>query len=132
MVEISMAMFLLRWRFDYADRPSKTGQWSRAATIETDMAYYQNKEGIVRASIEGKDVITREIKTLAECDGWDYVNFQWMDVVRGRSDGLCTRQHIGLKLITRDFWVEVYAKGLIKKIPRTEEDKNYHYATFGR
>lgn len=114
------------------DRPSRTGQWSRAATLETDMAYYQNKEGIVRASIEGKDVITREITTLAECDGWDWVNFQWMAIFAARSDGVGQHHHVGLKLVTREFWIEVYAKGGVRKLPRTEEDKNFHYATFGR
>jgi len=125
-------MYLLRWRFDYLDRPTKYGQWSRAATLETDMAYFQNKEGLVRASVEGKDILTREIKTLAECDGWDYVNFQWMAELRMRSDGYGTSQHVGLKLVTRDFWIEVYARGNVLRVPRTEEDKNYHYATFGR
>jgi hypothetical protein len=96
------------------------------------MAYFQNKEGLVRASVEGKDILTREIKTLAECDGWDYVNFQWMAELRMRSDGYGTSQHVGLKLVTRDFWIEVYARGNVLRVPRTEEDKNYHYATFGR
>lgn len=126
-------MYLLRWRFDYLDRPSKMGQWSRPATLETDMAFFQNKEGVIRCSVEGKDVVSREVKTLAECEGWDYVNFQWMALLRNNGNGQAFLDHVGLKLITREFWIEVYAKnGLVRKLQRDEEDKNFHYATFGR
>ena len=125
--------YLLRWRFDYLDRPTKYGQWSRPATLVSDMAYAQHKEGIVRASVEGKDVETREVRILAECDGWDFVNFQWMAEFRAGSDGYGSHRHVGLKLVTRENWIEVYVRGgIVKVVPRTEEDKNFQYAIFGR
>lgn len=125
-------MYLLRWRFDYLNRTTKIGQWSRGATLEQDMAYFQNKEGVIRAAIEGKHQVSREVRILAECDGHDFVNFQWMAEFRGNVKGGGSSHHTGLKLVTRDFWIEVYARGFQIKKPRTEEDKKFHYATFGR
>lgn len=125
-------LYLLRWHFDYVGNLPKYGQWSRAASRQEDMAYCQNKEGLVRASVEGKNVVTREVVTLAECDGHDFVNFQWMAEFRAKSDGSGTYHHVGLKLVTRENWVEVYTRGQVKIVPRTEEDKKFHYATFGR
>lgn len=138
-------MYLLRWRFDYLAKTSRMGQWSRGATLEGDMACFQNKEGLVRAAVEGKYIsesptqrngkLIKQYDTLilAECDGWDFVNFQWMAELHMRSDGKGSHHHVGLKMVTREQWVEVYAvNGLSKSIPRTDEDKIFHYETFGR
>lgn len=122
-------MYLLRWRFDYVDRPSRWGQWARAATLETDMAYYQNREGLVRACIEAKDQVTREVKTIVECDGHDYVNFSWMAEYRG---GTGETHHLGLMMTTREKHVKAFAIGKVVVEDRTDEDKKYNYATFGR
>lgn len=128
------AQFRLRWRFDFnGNRPSIYGQWDRDADRESEKACYQNKEGLVRASIEMKDRETLAVSTLAECDGWDFVNFQWLAEFRGNvKTGKGFHRHVGLCLVTRDFWNNVYYAGRIVQEPRTEEDKQYHYATFGR
>lgn len=127
----------LRWRFDYAGRKSKWGMWNNPGEREEDMAYRQNKEGLVRVAIEGKHRRTFDIVTLAECDGWDYVNTEWMAACLAAAFFTTERapsQHylVGLKIKTRDHELQVYPTGAVNKVPRTAEDKNYHYATFGR
>jgi hypothetical protein len=124
----------LRWRFDFFGRPSKYGQWNRPGTTPETQAWCQNKEGLVRASIEGKNMVTKEIETLAECDGHDFVNFQWMAAAKMKPffKGTANVAHflVGLKIITRDSAVEVYPNGEVRKNERTE--KNVQYATFGK
>jgi len=44
--------YRLRWRFDYANRPTKVGKWSHPGTTRETQAKYQAKEGLVRAAIE--------------------------------------------------------------------------------
>src|SRR3990172_4226027 len=75
--------YLLRWRFDFSDKPTRYGVWN--SSIEP--AWSVNKNNLVRASIEGKDMQTRETRIIAECDGWDFVNFEWV---------AATPIHIGL------------------------------------
>lgn len=124
----------LRWRFDFSGRPAKYGQWDKPGETPETQAWCQNKEGLVRASIEGKDVVTKELVTVAECDGWDFVNFQWMAaaIVKPFFRGTANAAHFltGLKLITREKAFEAYPTGEMRLIDRTE--KNINYATFGR
>ena len=108
--------------------------WSLPAKNQQDMAAFSNKEGLVRASIEGKNFLTRNIRTLAECDGHDFNNFQWMAEFRSQGMFATTGVHqlLGLKLVTRDLYMEVYSSGEVKILQRPEEDKKFHYETFGR
>ena len=110
--------------------------WSKSTNNPSDMASFQPKDGLVRAAIEAKDVSTREVKTIVECDGWDFVNFQWDAEFRtqmGAVNGMGVHTLVGLKMVTRDYWISVNQfTGKVRTIKRTEEDKNYHYATFGR
>lgn len=128
--------YVLRWRYDYSNAPAKYGIWSRPGNTPEVQAWRQNKEGLVRASIEAKDISTKEQRTLAECDGWNFVNFQWIAVASTPAlfKGSVTplTRLVGLKLMTRESMVEVYDTGEIKVLPRSEEDKTFHYATFGR
>ena len=126
----------LRWRFDYAGRPSKYGKWSSPGTTPELQAWTHNKEGLARASIEGWNVLTQEIKTLAECDGWNFVNFQWMAVAMTPASavGIAKPVHalVGLKIVTRDDDLVVLASGDAEIVPRPEAEKKLHFATFGR
>lgn len=130
--------YLLRWRFDFGNgRPEKYGQWSRPATRNEDMAAFVNKDGIVRAAIEGKDIETREVRVLAECDGWDFVNFQWMAEARmgfgaAAPGPLAAHRLVGLKLVTREVELQVNEAGDVHVAARSEEDKKFHYEGFGR
>lgn len=119
--------YKLRWRYDFAQRPSRHGMWSLPAQTTEDMAAFQNKEGLIRASIEGQDVRTSEIKTFAECDGWDFLNFQWIAARFGLYVG--ADKIVGIKLITRNLNIAVFANGEILQNPRT---LNINFATFGK
>lgn len=127
------ALYLLRWRFDFADRPSRMGMWSQSGTRDEDKASFVNTTGLVRASIEGKDVVTRAVKVLAECDGHDYVVFKWNAAFISHGN-FTTGQHVltGLKLVTRDFELDVFPSGDVKISARLEDEKNFNYAAFGK
>lgn len=113
---------LYRWRFDFPDKEPKFGGWN-----DPDVeAWNINKTGLARASIE----ILREEgpKTVVECDGHEFVNFKWVAV-----KGFATPfQIIGLTLVGRDNEITVYTDGRHEDKQRTDEDKTYHYAGFGR
>lgn len=120
----------LRWRFDFATRAARYGQWSRQATRAEDMAAFRLAEGLTRASIEIQDVTNEEIQTAVECDGWDYVNFKWICAAYGY---VATFQKvIGLMLVTRNFETSVMTDGRVFCRPRDDADKDFHYATFGK
>jgi hypothetical protein len=123
----NMEKVKLRWRFDFPDKAPSIGMWSLPAQRPEDMAAYQNKEGLVRASIETQDIITQEIKTLAECDGWDFLNFQWISARFGLYQGWA--KIVGLKLITRDYEIIVFDSG---EIERRERRLDLNFATFGK
>lgn len=130
--------YLLRWRYDFLSHKPKYGQWDREANLMTDMACFNLKEGLIRASVEGKDIKTREIVTLAEVDGHDFCLFQWMAVASGGSafnlkgTHELVKKNVGLKLVSRDYFIEVYKTGLVQKLARPDEDKKFHYAAYGR
>lgn len=129
-------LWLLRWRLDFANRPTKVGHWGRPEVQQSGMAAFQMKEGLVRACIEGKHIRTKEVKIFSECDGWDYNVFKWIACafVQGMVRGEVTpyTRAVGLKLVTRNKEIEVYDTGDVLVLPRTEEDKKFHYATFGK
>lgn len=128
--------WLLRWRFDFATRPSVYGHWGRAEENIKGMAAFQVKEGMIRASIEGKRRNMDGIKVFAECDGWDYCVFKWMAIARlggFRIIGEITPPHysVGLALLTREKKIEVYATGDVITSLRPEDEKGIQYATYG-
>lgn len=108
--------------------------WSRPAVLPSDMAAMQPRDNIARASVEGKNVVTREVITLAECDGWDWCLFQWMEEMRYQmgDTAAAAKTIVGMQLVTRSIWVEVKDTGEVTRVPRTKEDMSYHYESFGR
>jgi hypothetical protein len=128
-------LYLLRWRFDFSDdRPAKYGMWSLPATREEDMASRVNTTGLVRASIEGKEVSSRVVKTIVECDGHDYVVFEWNAAFIGGINPTKGGRHqlLGLKLVTRDLELNVFPTGDVKAIRRSDEHKKINFAAFGK
>lgn len=126
----------LRWRFDFAGRASKWGKWSSPGQSPELKAWSNNKEGLVRACIEGQDVETQSVSVLAECDGHDFVNFQWEAVAMMPANriGQVKPIHalVGLKLVTRDEEICVASSGGVSRRIRPECEKKIHFATFGR
>ena len=70
-------MYLLRWRFDYANGSYKYGMWNQPGNHPANLASHQSKDGLIRAAIEGKHYVTRKIEILAECQASEFINFQW-------------------------------------------------------
>jgi hypothetical protein len=120
-------MYLLRWRFDFLNKPSRFGMWSNPGTNDIDKACFQNKEGLVSAKIEGKNILTRETKVLAEVSGQDYLNFQWMATLKLKSQ---LTEVIGLKILSRYNEIEVLKDGSVS-LKKLKND-NVNFATFGR
>lgn len=133
------AIYLLRWRFEYNDgKPPKTGMWLQSHDNDpATQAWCQNKTNLSRAIIEGKHVATRQVVTLAECDGVDFCNFQWRAAtmapasVTGIKAVTLVGEVIGLELASRDFVIQVLIDGKTTVIARKEEDKSFHYAGYG-
>lgn len=128
--------YRLRWRYDYASSPSKWGMWSNAGGKETDKAWVHNKPGVSRACIEGENVETGKIVPLAECDGHDFINFQWL---AGAFIGNTFAAEIkplhrllGMKLLTREKDIQVLDTGEVTIRARTEGEKQTNFATFGK
>jgi hypothetical protein len=98
------------------------------------MACFQNKTGLVRASIEGKNIQTREFRVFAECDGHDFCNFEWLAGVAAPLGvvGKLQGTNIGLVLVTAHERCTVEMNGDIRVSKRTEAEKKTHLAGYGR
>lgn len=131
-MEIKKSLYLLRWRFDFVGRASVFGMWN--SPVNT--AWNQNREGLTRASIEGKDVLTKQTVTLVECDGHDFRNFQWLAIARVnpgmRGSVSPVPEHIGLKILTTNEEVSVLVTGQCARRTLSEPEKGIQFATFGR
>lgn len=130
----------MRWRFDFKDRPSIIcKKWGPSKDPE-HQAWNKNKEGLVRACIEGKDRASGVVVTLTECDGHDFVNFQWiaeattgLSFKRKISGNLPTMHRLlGMALVTREWLYAVSPTGEVFKKARPEAQKKINFATFGR
>jgi hypothetical protein len=128
-----MDLFALRWRFDYNNRPTKCGMWGRTTTNPVDCAWSQPRDGLVRASIEGKNIETREILTFAECDGHAYRAFQWaataaMPLLGGTA--VLKSQLVGLKLLTTDSCLLVDQAGKLTVAPLSDDIKAINFQSY--
>ncbi len=128
--------YLLRWRYDY---PNKIicGMWSNPGEHPSNKAWCQNKEGLIRASIEGKDILTKKILVLAECDGHDFRNFQWIAAARVpamsvKGDYTPLTQLVGMKLLTTDRELSVFDTGQTQDNALKNGEKELNFATYGK
>jgi hypothetical protein len=128
--------YLLRWRYEWADRPTKFGMWSNQGSQDdlSTKAWCHNHEGLVSAIIEAKNIETREVKPVVRVPGQDFRNFQWlavasvpMSVAGGKLQPMS--QVVGLKIQTRDEEVSVYDDGTLHRAPF--EAHNINFATYG-
>lgn len=71
-------IYLLRWRMDYASRPSVYSGWAS----DVEEASRQPRDGLVRVSIEGMERGANRVFRLAECSGDKFVQIGWMRVTR--------------------------------------------------
>lgn len=109
--------------------------WNQSGPNASDKACFQNKEYLLRASIEAKDIVTRQVFVLAECSGQDFVNFEWLAQVRAfdlTGSKKLPSTNIGLVLVTRDKRVVFEFNGNHYIEDRTDKEKLIHYTGFGR
>lgn len=140
--------YRLRWRFDLPGKPPKVGIWNNSGGKQLEgfgsAAWCVNKTGLIRAAVEAEPrddngSWTGRVVTLAECDGWDFVNFAWiattpLPCALGNVEALSdiAGQVTGLTLETRDFVTQVRVDGTQKKRAKTDADKRIHLAGFGK
>ena len=129
--------YFLRCHFDFLNKPSWSSMWNDSGPNNCDKACFQNKDGLIRAAIEAKDIVTRQIVILAECDGTDFCNFQWEAIALGGSI-FNSKAHsayghnIGLSMITRKEKVKVFMNGDVKIEIRNEKDKLINFVSYGK
>jgi hypothetical protein len=128
--------YLLRWRFDYPSG-TKTGLWSRPGEHNSAKAWANHHAGLLRASIEAKDVRTKEIKPLAECDGHDFRSFQWVAVAKTPAiafKGSVTpaTSIAGMRLLTSGKDILVLNNGSVRETPLSEGKKKLHFENYGK
>lgn len=97
------------------------------------MAAFQPKENLLWAVIEAENMKTWEVSRAAECPGEDFCNFEW---VAGASigtggDGL-RHDLIGLKIRARNKTIQVLNDGSVSEEIRSEQDKKFHLAGYGK
>lgn len=119
--------WLLRWRFEFHDRPSRSGLWSNPGPVG-NQAWHQNKEGLAYACIEGKNLKTKQTKILVRCKGEDFRNFQWIAANRS---GVYT-ELVGMRMQTREKSVEIFSDGRCKVEDLPEGEKKTHFVTYGK
>ncbi len=130
--------YALRWRLEYQGGVrSRVGLWMDPGHLPEHQAWRQCKEGVTRALIEGRSVLTGEVRVMAECAGENFCLFKWLAIhalemsPSGRIGAGRSRIY-GLRIVTRDEHADVYANGEAAASPRPADDKDFHYAAFGR
>ena len=122
--------YRLRWRFDFAQKPTKFGIWNGAGN-PSDGAWKVNKDGLVRAAVEGEDIFTYETRLLAEVQGSDYATCEWDAYTRipgfyKSTQPINPRVYIaGMSLVSREERLTVFVDGTIGRRPLTDEEKQF-------
>lgn len=135
----------LRWRFDFAGKRSRFGIWNNAGGKQEEAhktsAWCIDKTGLVRAAIEAEFFETWQERVILECDGHDFVNFEWcaatpapMSTKGFVGESLTIHgQTIGLTLVTRELRQSAFVNGAIMPPEqRSFGDKAINLAGFGR
>ena len=125
----------LRWKFTFSDHKiDRIGMWDKPGILQTDQAWCQNKDKLNLAIIEAKKICSPEIKPILMCEGWNFVNFEWVYgcMVNLQNISQQSTTIIGLAITTRKEKITVGSDGKITRRPRTTDEKNQHLVGFGR
>lgn len=124
--------YRLRWRFDFAGRPSRAGVWNLASSDDATAAWRVPKDGLVCAVVEGEDMRTQETTVLFSCDGPDYVTCLGEMTARiprggfiGGNDGSPLYQLAGITFLTRAERVTVWRDGSVTRRTLTDKEKEF-------
>lgn len=128
-------VYMLRWAFEYSNRPRKAGMWGMATKNPVDSAWAQPKDGLIYALIEGKDIKTRLTHRLVECPGADFRTFQWVATAALPGMGLkgavtLRSKLVGLKILSRDICLEVHSDGKLLKRALTDGERSIQFAAY--
>lgn len=125
-------VFLLRWRYDFVGKSAVFGMWNSSHISAWD----RNGPGLVRASIEVKDLATSKTFTRVECDGHDFRTFQWLTIARitpNFKGSISPRpEHVGLQLLSTNYKYTVLINGQVVKEDLLESERTLNFATYGR
>lgn len=136
--KIDPVRYDLRWVLEYQDGKVKRGMWSNPGNQKdpSTQAWAQKREGVIRASIEGKDIRSNEIRTICECKGEDWVMFKW---IASASMSFATigkqvpiHRLMGIMLVTRDQEISVPPSGKFLVKERSRQEQLAHYGSFGK
>lgn len=128
----------IRWRFDFLNNKTmRCGYWSRAGDAHGGHAWSVDKTHLLRACIEVEDKRTWKVYAAAECDGHNFVNFEWVAGTRAPLNPVrpvaLEPQIVGMKLVTRDNVATVLMDGSPVVVrARTSDEKAMNLAGFGR
>lgn len=117
--------WLYRWRFDFHHKPTKFGGWQGSSNRTEDMASFVNKDGLAFARIEGKHFLTREVKVFAECQGWDFLNFEYLACLISNNRSSLNFVY-GLRLRTDKELISCFADGSVK-VEQWNRDRSFIY-----
>lgn len=126
--------FLIRWVFDYSDKPTRRGIWSTTTKNPVDQAWNKTT-GASRMRIETKDMYTKEVKTVVDCPAKDFRSFRWMAIARVPSfagNVQPIHQLVGLEMWTDEKRIQVFDTGDIKLSELSEENKNLQLVSYGK
>jgi hypothetical protein len=105
--------------------------WNQSGPNPSDAAWRQPKDGLAYAFIEGKHRITKEIRLFAQCDGFDFCNFEWIGAAS--SPGVIKQGIklatfvVGLSMVTRNARLIVMRNGQMRVDRRIDPDTFYHF-----
>lgn len=127
-----MSKFNLRWRFVYKDKPDRFGVWDYAGECPTTRASCQSTQGLARAIVEGKNILTRETVVLADISGQDFMLFQWIKVDHFSGGGLTpsAQYMVGMKVVTRYGNIIVNNDGTLNRTPLSVADRTINFAAY--
>ena len=129
-------LFELRWALHFNDgKKSKFGQWNTSTRSIEDSPSFLNKNNLLLACIERRDLKTGEVEEVVSCKGQDFCLFKFIAVspVSISIDLLQkpVSKLIGIKLVSRDVDIDVFIDRknvMIRK--RKESEKKINYEGF--
>lgn len=126
--------YRLRWRFDFANKPSKVGVWNGASDLLSDKAAFVDKTGLIRAAIEVEDRLGCIVKPLVEVDGHRYASAKWLTATNlpaffRRSKVTSMKRQpaiIGLQFLTDSHKVSAFVDGSVSFRDLTDHEKKFN------
>jgi hypothetical protein len=130
---IPVPYWRLRWKFEFSNKPTKCGVWDLGSDHPNDAAWRINKEGLTRASIEGENRETYEIRTFFECEGSDYAFCQGEAFVKvpgvlGLKGSVTIKGTVaGISFLTREEKISVWVNGTVSRRLLSIEEKKFNF-----